>query len=792
MANGYYDNSDAGQRFQPGTTARGSDVDEKFDQIQQGFAKLPTPSSQGAGFADPVFVGAATQDDHAVSMIRAAQLVADGTNATIYDANATYEFGETVIVPEDLVTYRWISQYPGNTYPVDDYNGVWQFVGGGKGGVLGQASVSMSQNQTIEITLSADVEAPIVSATKEVVDTGVISSVAEVASGGVNYSVEDFAYNTSLTPSDTDGAITLSLGTGSFNPDHVGLLVKGNGGVAVVTATDGAAVVKTPFNSTTTISAGDWVMSGINFTATDAALASRTVGVTSGSSSTFNSSSTGGVSAVLLDNGNVMEVYADIDNNQYATVVVLSASGSVVSSPSVFDSSKSLYFSPTLLGSGDVMVMYGKGSNPSSAAVAVLSPTGSIVASPTVFDVSDIRPISSVLLGSGDVFSTYRGDGNSYNLKVALLSASGSVTNGPVDLGVSPASDPVCVLLDNGNVLVTYEDQAIVVSPSGSILEGPNNVSLFTQDALKLPNGNVFIIYKDEVAVLSPLGVVMDGPVTLSPNMQSPRGVLLDDGNVLIVFRDADNSGFGSSLIVSQALDLLHGPAVFNSESTINPSPVLLSDGKVMTCYPDSTSSYGTSVIISALLGYPDILITAVTNSNGQADSEFWTDITDATVTDEPGTHTIGYAWQMDSGDFTITQSGQGSRRIVRKDSGEWQYNADNTYTAETWVTASRQSELGALSDAGGIPVNIMTSADIDALSASEYPATGDTLDTAIIMVPVDNSSAPTSRGIAYTYDTNALQTLAVPGTDYEWDYPDSSKIRFTALTAMNTRVRVN
>ncbi|MAX33845.1 MAG: hypothetical protein CME72_12360 [Halomonadaceae bacterium] len=37
MAETYYDNSDEGQRFQPGSTAEGEAVDEKFDQVATGF-----------------------------------------------------------------------------------------------------------------------------------------------------------------------------------------------------------------------------------------------------------------------------------------------------------------------------------------------------------------------------------------------------------------------------------------------------------------------------------------------------------------------------------------------------------------------------------------------------------------------------------------------------------------------------------------------------------------------------------------------------------------------------------
>lgn len=52
MANSYYDNSDAGQRFQPGTTIEAADVDGKFDAVQAGFDSVETDTNRSLKLPD--------------------------------------------------------------------------------------------------------------------------------------------------------------------------------------------------------------------------------------------------------------------------------------------------------------------------------------------------------------------------------------------------------------------------------------------------------------------------------------------------------------------------------------------------------------------------------------------------------------------------------------------------------------------------------------------------------------------------------------------------------------------
>ncbi|MFZ2777676.1 MAG: FISUMP domain-containing protein, partial [Candidatus Moraniibacteriota bacterium] len=95
-----------------------------------------------------------------------------------------------------------------------------------------------------------------------------------------NFSQEDLAYNTTLTPSATTGNITLTLGTGNWNDNSkvtVGTRVKGNGGVATITSIPAAqttitATVDTAFTSTNAIASGDWSLYGTNFSSDAAKL----------------------------------------------------------------------------------------------------------------------------------------------------------------------------------------------------------------------------------------------------------------------------------------------------------------------------------------------------------------------------------------------------------------------------------------------------------------------------------------------------------------------------------------
>jgi len=125
------------------------------------------------------------------------------------------------------------------------------------------------ETSTIALSQAITAGAPVVSVTKEVPQTSVTSNSWDVATNGSNYDRHDTAYTTTLTPSNSTGDGTFTLGVGSFAADDVGKTIEGNGGEAILTATDGSYSLVTAFNDTTSIASGDWSMYAAVFDATN-------------------------------------------------------------------------------------------------------------------------------------------------------------------------------------------------------------------------------------------------------------------------------------------------------------------------------------------------------------------------------------------------------------------------------------------------------------------------------------------------------------------------------------------
>lgn len=135
-------------------------------------------------------------------------------------------------------------------------------------GTLTKSFIS-GETSTIALSEAITSGAPVVSVTKEVPQTGVSNNDWDVETTGVNYTRHDTAYDTTLTPSSatTDG--TFTLGTGSFASADIGKTIEGNGGEAILTATDGSYSIVTAFTDSSTIAAGDWSMYATVFDATN-------------------------------------------------------------------------------------------------------------------------------------------------------------------------------------------------------------------------------------------------------------------------------------------------------------------------------------------------------------------------------------------------------------------------------------------------------------------------------------------------------------------------------------------
>jgi DNA-binding beta-propeller fold protein YncE len=113
--------------------------------------------------------------------------------------------------------------------------------------------------------------------------------------------------------------------------------------------------------------------------------------------------------------------------------------------------------------------------------------------------------------------------------------------------------------------------------------------------------------------------------------------------------------------------------------------------------------------------------------------------------------------------------------------------------TATTWTNATTNDEFSALQEAlGATSANRMDKTQLDAVADGSHFTLGDTLDLAIALKQdTASASLPTSDGVTINYDAQALNQGAVLGTDYDYDFPDSTTVRITSNAAQNLKIRV-
>ena len=182
----------------------------------------------------------------------------------------------------------------------------------------------------------------------------------------------------------------------------------------------------------------------------------------------------------------------------------------------------------------------------------------------------------------------------------------------------------------------------------------------------------------------------------------------------------------------------------------------------------------------------------AVTNTGGQIDSTYWTDINSMTADDADNDGQAYYAVSTDDRTtWSVAKASDGVRDIVRNNGGTWQYNSNATYGSTTWTNATTNDEFAALAQAMTVAVNQMDKAQLDAVADGSHFTLGNTLDLGIIMYISSTGTSPTSDGVSINYDAAALNQGAVLGTDYDYDFPASDKVRITSNATQNLKIRV-
>lgn len=171
--------------------------------------------------------------------------------------------------------------------------------------------------------------------------------------------------------------------------------------------------------------------------------------------------------------------------------------------------------------------------------------------------------------------------------------------------------------------------------------------------------------------------------------------------------------------------------------------------------------------------------------------------------------YTLSTAWDItstsyDGVSFSVSAQGSDNNGVVFSGDGRTMYVASSSkidqYTTETigfgtnttWTSATSNTELYALQEAlGATSVNRMDKTQLGAVTDPNHYTLGDTLDLMIGLYMPSAGTSPTSDGVTINYDAEALNQGAVLGTDYDYDFPDSTTVRVTSNAAQNLKIRV-
>jgi len=682
---------------------------------------------------------------------------------------------------------------------------------------IGESSI-ITLNQSMS-------DIPIVSATIEQPSTNINNTTWDVEPDGSDYDIQDFAYDDTVTPSATTGDITLTLGTGVWNASDVGRTVSGNGGIAVITSQSGTAVanasVKTDFIDISTISSGLWTSKGLIFDATNGVELSNYVssavdtnGLVSTISSTLTSEYSSEMTSVKLNDGNIALIYRQGVSPYYLKGLVIQEDGTIVTSETAITTVNSYNISASILSNGKICITYTDGDN-SLLKFIILNTDLTINVNNVTIKNSVTSALKNIAVLNGKFAVAYEQDTTNYPC-FKIFNNDGTIATSETVLNTEDTGSYVnCCELTNGNFAIAYIKNVSLYESYYEIRDSYGNgilaKTLFLADRAyyitikELTNNNIFICYRD---------------VT---NDDFRATIMNSSGSSVVSNTQLDTASIGTVLNINKSpnYDILVGFQTYESpydycymiiqnDGTITKSKTALSDGVGTSsgscCVSDDGDAlffYSNSTVNNTVLKRGDFVTLtvtsaslqyypAVTNSLGQIDTSLWLDITSMTATDILDSGEVLYAISTDNqATFQIAQTGQSPRNIARYNVDTWEYNSDAIYLNETWTTSTTNDKLSALSEAMSISSNKMTGSQLDAIQSNEQFTLGDTLDLAIILYTGDNTKVPSSDGVTVNANTAIEYKGAVHGTDYTWVKETDTRVKITALTAGNYKVRI-
>jgi sugar lactone lactonase YvrE len=173
--------------------------------------------------------------------------------------------------------------------------------------------------------------------------------------------------------------------------------------------------------------------------------------------------------------------------------------------------------------------------------------------------------------------------------------------------------------------------------------------------------------------------------------------------------------------------------------------------------------------------------------------------------------YTLTTAWDVSTASYTqsfsvateeiypkaISFKSDGSKMFVFGEQGndvsEYDIGSVGYTTSTTWANSTTNSELYALQQAlTEVAPNRMDKTQLEAVTDPNHYTLGDSLDLMIgLYLGSASSDVPSSDGVSINYDAESLNKGAILGTDYDYDFPDSTTVRVTSNAAQNLKVRV-
>ena len=271
----------------------------------------------------------------------------------------------------------------------------------------------------------------------------------------------------------------------------------------------------------------------------------------------------------------------------------------------------------------------GCGSSSSSGGSTTDAPyvlSGSVAIGPVTFESGEIAHPAAAALTDGRVFFAYR-DVDASNGKYVIYDETGTASTAADPNQPAFSTSPFHVsasVLSNGNVVLAYQQGAPgvleVLGADGSQVVGETTFeSGATQysSVVQALDGTIFVFYKDfnDGGQGKFVRYQADGTRLSAANPGQPvfetgevlyiRAVALLNGNVLVVYRDDDDSGRGKFAIYDSAGSLVSAAnpnqPVFHNGSTRGISASVSADGHFLIAYRDSDdSNSGKAVVYSS------------------------------------------------------------------------------------------------------------------------------------------------------------------------------------------------